>query len=471
MPPPNITGILHLGHAYFGTLQDILVRFRRMQGRAVLWLPGTDHAGLATQHKLDAAMRKQGLDPHGPDFRSFAQTYKAGLQSAISGQLRSIGCSCDWSRERFTLDTAYSEAVTQALSRCHEAGMLSRSQGQWWLDMRALASQLLSALDRGEMTIMPAHGEKVLREFLANIEPWCISRQIRWGHRLPIWTLPDGSMVISDASPAPGAVQEEDVLDTWFSSSLWPFATLGWPQSTPDLERYYPADLIETGADILFFWCARMLMMGLLLTHRLAFRTIYLHGLILDKQGRKMSKSEGNGIDPLTVIRTWGTDALRISLAEDTTPGQDVRFDEERVRAGRALCTKLWNAARFALAHWNAQGRPTVSRPMHAEGDDACMLAEADAAIVEATEALDAMDFRRHALGLRHFLWDRMCSWYLETVKERLRSGDADALCTLMWTLDIVVHLMHPLAPFITERIHMTYSDQALISSDWPMTE
>ena len=471
MPPPNITGILHMGHAYFGTLQDILTRFRRMRGDDALWLPGTDHAGLATQQKLDALMREQGLDPDGPEFDAFAERYKAGLQGTITRQIRRIGASCDWSRETFTLDERYSRAVTEALRRCHDAGMLSRADGQWWLDMSGLAARLLQHLDAGDIRIIPEDGAKTLRHFLQEIQPWCISRQIRWGHRMPLWTLPDGSLRIADDAPAPGAIRESNALDTWFSSALWPFATLGWPEETDDLRRYYPASLIETAGDIIFFWCARMMMMGLLLTDQLPFRTIYLHGIIRDKNGEKMSKSLGNGIDPLEIIGEYGCDAMRFALAENTTAGQDMRLWPEKFDAARAFRTKLWNAARFCLRHHERLGRPPIARPSAPTGDNAELLTRFDRAAREATDALEAFDFRQAAYTLRHFLWDDFCTWYLEAAKARIYDGDREALATLMWTLDGTLRLLHPFIPFITERIRSAYADEPLITDTWPIAD
>lgn len=468
MPPPNITGILHLGHAYFATLQDTAIRFRRMQGRRALWLPGTDHAGLATQEKLDAAMLARGLDPGGPEFLPFAAEWKESHRGTITGQLRRMGASCDWSRERFTLDERYSRSVTEALRRCHEAGMLHRRDGQWWLDMSEPAARLLGHMDAGDLRILPESEGKTLRHFLGSIEPWCISRQIRWGHTLPIWTLPEGGIRISDECPCPGAIRETDVLDTWFSSALWPFASLGWPDDTPDMRAFYPADLIETADDILFFWGARMLMMGLLLTERLPFRTVFLHGLVRDAQGRKMSKSLGNGIDPLDVIARHGTDPLRIALLESTTPGLDLRFREEALLAGRALCSKLWNAARFTLSHWERMGGPPVRRPAEPRGADAALIHEFDAAAREATEALEDYDFRRYAAAVRTFAWDRLCSFHIEGAKDRLRADDIDALAALAFVLDGTLRLAHPMAPYITERIRSAYTGEPLISAVWP---
>ena len=470
MPPPNITGILHMGHALFATLQDISTRYHRMKGDCTLWLPGTDHAGLATQDKLDALMIEQGLDPLGDEFDGFAADYKANLKGTITGQLRSCGTSCDWSRETFTLDDRYSTAVVTALKRAAAADMLYQADGQWWLDMRALAARLVASLDAGEMTIIPAGQEGTLRNFIEKIEPWCISRQIRWGHRLPIWTndLSEKRIQISDKSPGEGWTQEGGCLDTWFSSALWPFATLGWPEDTEDMRRFYPAAMIETADDILFFWCARMLMMGLLLTDRLPFDTIFLHGIIRDKFGKKMSKSAGNGIDPLDIIERYGCDSMRFALAEAATPGQDMRMWDDKFQAGKALRTKLWNAARYSLAHYERLGSPQEPFRPSKHYDDLEMSKRLTAAHRAATEAFDELRYHEGAQIIRKFIFDDLCGWYIEATKSRLYDDDdMGALNTLMWALDGTLRLLHPIMPFVTERIREAYSPIPLITDRW----
>jgi valyl-tRNA synthetase len=453
MPPPNITGILHMGHALFATLQDISTRYHRMKGDCTLWLPGTDHAGLATQAKIDELMIEEGLDPTGPDFETFSQNYMTSLQGKITGQLRSCGASCDWSRERFTMDDRYTEAVEAAWNKCNEANMVYREGDDILLDMAPLAKRLLDHLDSGDIEIIPAGQEGTLRNFLENIEPWCINRQIRWGHAIP---------------------GTREVFDTWFSSALWPFATLGWPHETADLKRFYPAAMIETADDILFFWCARMLMMGLFLTDELPFRTIFLHGIIRDKFGKKMAKSAGNGIDPLEIIERYGCDSMRFALAESATPGQDMRMWDERFQAGKALRTKLWNASRYALAHWERMGSPPLQQPENrlrqagAQGDDALMLRILDAKAERITKHLEELSYHEAAHRLRALIFEDFCGWYIENTKSRLYDeNDQDALQTLMWTLDQILRLLHPFMPFVTERIRQAYSDQPLITDSW----
>lgn len=463
MPPPNITGKLHMGHALFTTLQDIAIRFQRSQGKAALWLPGTDHAGLATQQKLDEQMLAQGLDPQGPEFESFAQAYKANLSHEITDQLRRTGASCDWSRYTFTLDDHYSHAVITALKRCHDSQMLYKQGDQWYLDMRSLADQLLAHMDTGDLEIRPANEAKTLRHFLENIEPWNISRQIRWGHKLPIWTK-GPSITISDEAPE-GWTREEGCLDTWFSSALWPFATLGWPDDTGDLRKFYPAAMIETADDILFFWCARMLMMGLLLTGQMPFKLIYLHGIMRDKNGDKMSKSLGNGIDPLTIIDQYGCDAMRFALADATQPGQDMRMWDDKFQAGKAMSTKLWNAAKFALMHRQRMGEPQA-QPSTQSRDIALieLLREREGSI---RAHYADLEYARAAQLLRHTLFDDYCGSYLEDAKERLRADDPEALTTLITGLRTILLMAHPIMPFITEKLWGTFFSGQLINQRW----
>lgn len=462
MPPPNITGKLHMGHALFTTLQDISIRFQRSQGKAALWLPGTDHAGLATQQKLDDLMRDQGLDPMGPEFDEFAEAYKANLSGEINQQIRRTGASCDWSRYTFTLDKSYSDAVIEALARIHSQGLLYRADNQWFIDTRGPAAELRNRMIRGELTIIPSNESKTLAHFLDNIEPWNISRQIRWGHKLPIWTKGD-EIIIADQGPE-GFIREEGCLDTWFSSALWPFATLGWPNDTPDLRKFYPASMIETADDILFFWCARMLMMGLLLTEQLPFSTIYLHGIMRDKDGKKMSKSLGNGIDPLTIIDKYGCDAMRFALAEANQPGQDMKMWEDKFQAGKATATKLWNAARFAEHHLrriSPQAMPsTHTRDLALLG----LLRERQ----EHIRALyGSLEFSKAAQECRRLLFDDFCGSYLEDIKERLYADDTEALATFMDGLRILLQLFHPIMPFITESIWGRFFPGMLISQRW----
>lgn len=435
MPPPNITGKLHMGHAMFATLQDILIRHHRMKGFDALWLPGCDHAGLATQAKLDEAMKAEGLDPQGPDFDCYAARYRAELEGTIQDQLRRTGASCDWSRERFTLDPAYTKAIDEAYRICCEKDMTYEEGNDLYLDMSDLAARLLAEMDDGNLRIEPAHATKTLRHFLENIEPWCISRQIRWGH------------------PIPG---RSDTFDTWFSSALWPFATLGWPKRTDDLERYFPAALIETADDILFFWCARMLMMGLLIMDELPFRTIYLHGIIRDGEGQKMSKSLGNGIDPLEIIAKYGCDGMRFALAEGATPGQDMALQDEKLQAGRAAAQKLWSIARFTLP------RAQEGAITH-EADIAIMrtIQQAGSAIEHHIEDLSIHSAARR---LRELLFDDISSGWIGEHHSRIHEGCPSGQATCRALTESMLKISHPFMPYCTEHIHSQWRDGMLIS-------
>jgi valyl-tRNA synthetase len=456
-----------MGHALFATLQDISIRFQRQQGRAALWLPGTDHAGLATQEKLDKLMLEQGLDPNGPEFDSFAEAYKKNLGGEINQQLRRTGASCDWSRYTFTLDEHYSKAVTTALQKCQDAGLLYKEDGQWYLDMSPLASKLIKHMDSGEISIIPEAGANTLRNgFLESIRPWCISRQIRWGHRIPIWTFEDGTHIISD-TPIEGAIQEEGCLDTWFSSALWPFATLGWPDETEDLKRFYPAAMIETADDIIFFWCARMLMMGELLTGQLPFKTIFLHGLIRDAEGRKFSKSLDNGIDPLEIIDQYGCDAMRFALAEQTRPGIDMPLRDEYFISARNLRTKLWNASKYTLNHAERMASSGwCAKPL--EDDDKRLLELLRASMKQTSEHLQALRYSDAAIEAKKALYDTLCGWYLEATKNRLYDqNDHAALATLKEGLRLCLMMLHPFMPFVTEHIWKHFNAFPLITSKW----
>lgn len=439
-----------MGHALFATLQDTTVRYQRMRGRDTLWLPGTDHAGLATQDKINELMRAQGLDPEGPDFEAFAANYKANLQGEILQQLRRCGASADWSRETFTLDDQYSEAVQHAWAMIRDSGLTFELDGDLFIDMRRMAKSLKKHILEGDIKITPQGGKGTLLNFLDNIEPWNVGRKIRWGHAIP---------------------GHDMVFDTWFSSALWPFASLGWPNDTADLDRYYPAAQIETADDILFFWCARMLMLGEFLTGTLPFREIWLHGLIRDEQGRKLSKSLGNGKDPLEIIDQYGCDGMRFALLEDTTPGQDIRIQDSRLQAGRAVAVKLWNTARYALSHWERLDRPAFNGTGwlkgHPSDQELAQAAITMARVVGA--ALEKQEYRVAAWWIRDFLFNQLSSRWITDNKGRLYDeNDLDALDTLMWALDLLICVAHPLMPFITERIREAYSNEPLITREWP---
>ena len=434
MPPPNITGQLHMGHAIFITLQDILIRYHRMIGDDTIWIPGTDHAGIATQDKILENLKKLGIsNPNKEEFLQYAAEWKKTTHSTITTQIRKLGASCDWSRERFTLDEQYSKSVQYAFKKCKD--LLYHEDGQWYLNMKPLAQSILEEYYAGNITIIPEYSGKTFCHFLENIEPWCISRQIWWGHQMPIC---------------------DDVFDTWFSSALWPFAILGWPDITPDFERYYPANIIETADDILFFWCARMLMMGKYLTGILPFKTIYLHGIIRDKHGRKMSKSLNNGIDPLDIISKYGCDTLRFTLAEDTMPAQDTKMKMEKIDASKKFMNKLWQASRFCLRF--EFERDMNAKPIHE--NDLKMLEMFQDFSSRYKCCLDNYEFKQATIELRKIFKDTFCDWYIEDMKKRI---DTNSYSCMMNIFEKILIYFHPFIPFITEQIWSSFHDDLLI--------
>ena len=358
MPPPNITGQLHLGHALFLTLQDIQTRARALMGQETLWIPGTDHAGLATHAKIIDTLAQQGCDPYDAEaYDQIAENWKNHHHDRIITQMKAMGPACDWDKERFTLDASYQKTTWQAFKQLIEddPSRLYRQEDQWYLNMEDLARPLIQALEKGHIQITPTSSKSSLLHMLRHIEPWCLSRQIRWGMPMPHRINPEGQWAFHEPETAclDGYESLPDTLDTWFLSSLWPLALLGWPQaqSSHEWDNFYPAAWIETGEDILFFWCARMLMMGYALTGQWPFKNIYLHGLIRDGQGRKMSKSLGNGIDPMEWIKRYGADTLRWTLACHTEPGLDMKISEDDLKTEARFLNKIYQSARFLDMH------------------------------------------------------------------------------------------------------------------------
>ena len=677
IPPPNVTGSLHMGHALNNTLQDILIRFRRMQGRDALWQPGTDHAGIATQMVVERQMAEEGMNRHDLGREKFIDRvwqWKAESGGTITSQLRRLGASCDWSRERFTMDDGLSTAVTKVFVQLYKEGLIYRDkrlvnwdpklhtaisdleveqretvgkmwyfkypieghdgefltvgttrpetmlgdtgvavhpederykhlvgqncilpivgrtlpivaddyadpekgsgavkmtpahdfndfevgkrhhlkmvnvmdanahlnenvpdayQGldrfeardkvvaemeqlgllekvadnpmtipygdrsgvaiepwlmdQWFVDAKTLAGPAITAVEQGKTKFVPQNWENTYFEWMRNIQPWCISRQIWWGHQIPAWFGPDGEVFVEESEEAAKAAAREsagedieltrdpDVLDTWFSSALWPFSTLGWPEQTPELERYYPTDVLITGFDIIFFWVARMMMMGIHFMDEVPFHTVYIHALVRDEQGQKMSKSKGNVIDPLELIEKYGADALRFTLTAFAAQGRDVKLSESRVEGYRNFCTKIWNAARFCEMN---ECRPVATF------DPASVSAPLNKWIVgkvvecerKTRDAIEAYRFNDVANSLYQFTWGTYCDWYLELVKPVLQGDDeaakAETRATAAWALDQVLVLAHPVIPFITEDLWQSITPdraQRLIETDWPV--
>jgi len=655
IPPPNITGVLHMGHALNNTLQDILCRWKRMQGYNVLWMPGTDHAGIATQNVVERQLAAESKDRHDLGREEFIERvwkWKAESGGQIIGQLKRLGASCDWERERFTMDEGLSKAVRTVFvklyedgliyrdnrlinwcPRCHtalsdieveheekkghlwhirypvvgepgrfvvvattrpetmlgdtavavhpederyqgligkkvllplvnreipvvadeyvdrefgtgvvkitpahdfndfevgvrhgldrinildesgvinaagrqyegldrfearkrivveleEAGLLEKiddhgmSVGgcyrcktvvepylslQWYVKVAPLAERALAAVKDGKTRIIPKQWENTYFDWMENIRDWCISRQIWWGHRIPAWFCDHCGMitvVMDDPSKCSQCGsdelrQETDVLDTWFSSALWPFSTMGWPDRTPELATFYPTSCLVTGFDILFFWVARMMMMGLHFMDEVPFTDVYIHALVRDAQGQKMSKSKGNVIDPLTVIDQYGTDAFRFTLAAFAAQGRDIKLAEERIAGYRNFCNKVWNAARFTLMNLEGFDPAAVSyEDLQLAEADKWILHRLNETIRETDQALAEYRFNEAAMGLYQFTWSEFCDWYLELTKRDLYGGDPERKSTaqyvLWYTLDHLLRLLHPFMPFITEEI------------------
>ena len=670
MPPPNITGQLHMGHALDNTMQDILIRYKRMQGYAALWLPGTDHASIATEAKIVEAMRKEGVTKEdlGRDgFLERAWKWKEQYGGRIVSQLKKIGSSCDWDRERFTMDEGCSKAVKEVFVNLYKKGLIYRGERiinwcphcltsisdaeveyeeqagsfwhlryafadgsgymelattrpetllgdtaiavnpnderyknvvgrkvilpivhreipviadeyvemdfgtgvvkitpahdpndfevglrhklpvinvmtddakitedypkyagmdryearkaivadleaegalvkieaythnvgtcyrcnttveprvskQWFVEMKPLAAPAIEAVKKGDTKFVPAHFEKTYFHWLENIRDWCISRQLWWGHRIPAFYCDDcGEMTVTkdDSAICPKCGkpmrQDPDTLDTWFSSALWPFSTLGWPDNTEDMDFFYPTNTLVTGYDIIPFWVMRMMFSGLEQTGRVPFDTVLIHGLVRDSQGRKMSKSLGNGIDPLEVIDKFGADALRMTLITGNAPGNDMRFYWERVEASRNFANKVWNASRFIMMnieHSDGDKEPALKELTSA---DKWILSKANGLAREVTENIDKFELGIALQKVYDFVWEEFCDWYIEMVKPRLYSDTDTTKAAALWTLKTVLiqslKLLHPYMPFVTEEIFCTLQDkeESIMISSWPV--
>ncbi|MGF1474329.1 MAG: valine--tRNA ligase [Geminicoccaceae bacterium] len=677
MPPPNVTGSLHVGHALNHTVQDTLARFHRMRGKAVLWQPGTDHASIAVQMLVERQLDAEGTDRQTLGREAFLERcwlFKQQSGNSITSQLRSLGTSPDWSRERFTMDPGLSRAVTRAFVHLHRDGLIHKdrrlvnwdcelktaisdlevnsvevqgklwhirypledgsghvtvattrpetmlgdtavavhpdderyqanigkrlrlplvgrslpivaddysdpekgtgavkitpahdfndfevgrrhdleaisildregritapapeayvgldrfkarkavvadleAQGflveiedhthmvpfgdrsnsiiepyltdQWYCDAATLAKPAIEAVEQGRTRFVPEQWANTYFAWMRNIQPWCVSRQLWWGHRIPAWYGPDGRVFVAETDEEAAAaasahygssvdlVQDEDVLDTWFSSGLWAFSTLDWPDGSPELERFYPTSVLVTGFDIIFFWVARMMMFGLYFMNQVPFRDVYIHGLVRDEQGQKMSKTKGNVIDPLELIETYGTDALRFTILASLAQGRDIKFGTARVQGYRNFVTKLWNAARFCemnrcrLTEDFSAHRLTV--PLNR-----WIATELIVTVGNVTRALETYRFNDAALGLYQFVWDRFCDWYLELAKPVLAGADQDAeetRATAAWVMDQILLLLHPMMPFVSEHLSERLFGAPhghLITAPWPAPE
>ena len=667
IPPPNVTGQLHMGHAFDETLQDILIRTKRMQGYEALWMPGTDHAGIATQIKVEENLRKEEgktrYDLGREEFLKRVWDWKHKFGNRIISQLKKLGSSCDWERERFTMDEGCSKAVREVfvnlynkgliykghriinwcphcatalsdaeveyetqpgklwhirypladgsgdlvvattrpetfmgdtgvavnpnderykhligktcilpimnreipifgdeyvdmefgtgcvkVTPCHdpndfemgqrhnleqilvfnedatvnanggkyegmdryecrkavvkdleEGGYLVKiedhehnvgtcyrcgttvepmTSAQWFVKMAPLAKPAMDVVNEGTTRFVPDRFSKTYLRWMENVHDWCISRQLWWGHRIPAFYCEDcGEMTVSKTDvrtcPKCGGThirQEEDVLDTWFSSALWPFSTLGWPGKTPELDYFYPTSTLVTGYDIIFFWVARMIFSGVEHMGETPFKTVYIHGLVRDAQGRKMSKSLGNGIDPLEVIDQYGADALRFTLATGNSPGNDMRFSDERVQASRNFCNKIWNASRFIQMNLTIDKDKAVQLPADLALEDKWIVSKFNTLVADVTRNIDQYELGLAASKLNDFIWENFCDWYIEIAKTRLQTGDENVQKVLCYVLSGAMQLLHPFMPFITETIWqaLPHEGPSVMVSSWP---
>lgn len=680
IPPPNVTGALHVGHALNNTLQDVLIRFERMRGKAALWLPGTDHAGIATQMVVERQLAAEGnLSRRELGREAFVDKvweWKATSAGSIQNQLRRLGVSCDWSRERFTLDEGLSEAVRKVFVTLHKQGLIYRDKrlvnwdpqfqtaisdleveqrevdgfywhfaypledgsgeivvattrpetmlgdtavavhpkderyqhligkfvrlpivgrlipivaddyadpekgsgavkitpahdfndfqvgkrnnlplinilddfghiagdvpaeyvgldrfvarkaivakfeelgllreiektrhtvphgdrsgvviepyltDQWFVDAHTLAQPAIKAVEEGDTVFEPRNWEKTYFEWLRNIEPWCVSRQLWWGHRIPAWYGPDGTIFVEETEAEAKAAalahygkavdlhQDEDVLDTWFSSALWPFSTMGWPKDTEDLKRFYPTHTLVTGFDIIFFWVARMMMMGLHFKGEVPFNRVFINALVRDEKGQKMSKSKGNVLDPLELVDEFGCDALRFTLTAMSGQARDIKLSKQRIEGYRNFGTKLWNAARFS--QMNECLREESFNPSGAKQIiNRWIRGETVKTVKIVTKAFESCAYDVAANALYRFVWNVFCDWYLELAKPILNGDDieakAETRATAAWALDVCLKLLHPVMPFVTEELWKKLADfgsprnSMLISAKWPV--
>ncbi len=676
IPPPNVTGSLHMGHALNNTLQDLLIRYRRMQGRDALWQPGTDHAGIATQMVVERQLEAQGKTRHDLGRAAFIETvwkWKAESGGTIVNQLRRLGASCDWSRERFTMDEGLSKAVRTVFVRLYKEGLIYRDKrlvnwdpklhtaisdleveqretvgkmwyfrypvegmdgryitvattrpetmlgdtavavhpeddrykdivgksvilpiagrkipiiadsysdpekgsgavkitpahdfndfavgqrhdlprinifdlnarlndevppayrgldrfvarekvvaemeslgllekiednpmtvpygdrsgiviepwltDQWFVDAAKLAVPAIKAVEEGRTQFVPKHWENTYYEWMRNIQPWCVSRQIWWGHQIPAWYGPDGTIFVEMTEEealetarrhygkTTSLTRDNDVLDTWFSSALWPFSTLGWPDETAEVKKYYPTSVLVTGFDIIFFWVARMMMMGLHFMNEVPFKTVYIHALVRDEKGQKMSKSKGNIIDPLDLIDKFGADALRMTLAAHAAQGRDIKLSENRVEGYRNFATKLWNAARFCEMN-GCLPDPNFDPARVTHTLNRWIVGKVAEAAAEVAKGIEDYKFNEAAAAIYQFTWGTFCDWFIEFAKPVFQGTDADAAretrATAAWALDQLLLLLHPFMPFITEELWSEFAPAgkgALIAESWP---
>lgn len=513
LPPPNITGALHAGHAYEHTISDAVIRHRRMAGFSTLWIPGTDHAGIATQTRVEAQLAAEGLTRHDIGRDAFLERtwrWREATGDRILEQMRRLGASPDWSRTLFTLDrgpsiathTAFSTLFNQGLiyradrptswcdrcttsladietterdgtrfcARC-DSPITTKATPQWFLATAELGELARTAVTSGALRIDPPQMTERWLTWLDGIEDWCLSRQLWWGHQIPIWYAPDGtphSFAPGEEIPD-GFTRDDDTLDTWFSSALWPLSTLGWPQRTADLERFYPNDLLITGYDLIFFWAIRMTMLCTHLSGTPPFRRLFLHGMIRDSSGAKMSKSKGNTVDPMEWIDRFGPDATRFAFARAARAGADIPFGDSDLAGADAWCSKLWSTARLAAHHHITLDDAGSCRSSHLL--DRWLLDRLERTIAAATAAFDELDLAAATEALTRFLFEDLSELYLEARKAAL-AADSQARATFAAALAELLLLAHPIGPHLTEHLagHLGI-DGPLDLQPWPGTD
>lgn len=469
MPPPNITGILHIGHASFLSIQDTLTRYYRKDGKQMLWLPGTDHAGLATHDKIIESFNGEEFTKE--QYLQRGAELKEKFQNRITTQIKATGASCDWNRLQYTMDRHFQFAALTALKRLDEQGLIYRKDNQWYISMRDMADDLLSGITAGAIRINDETELNKLTPMLEDIHDWCISRQIHWGYQMPIFYNDAGEHLITeDENEAfeklgETAQRETSTLDTWFTSSLWPMATLGWPGNTKDYEEFYPAQMIETGADILFFWCAKMLMMGKFLTGIYPFSEILLHGICRDKNGQKMSKSLGNGIDPLDIIAKYGADALRFGLLSQTTH-KDIKINEGDFATSAKFMNKIWQASRFFEMSLKKFPEADLKQPQ-----DCLSLGSFDNEIKAMKDNLhkkmSARNFLEATRDLQYSFKHNFCDLWIEENKAKIFAGDKETMEIGLAILYNYLNLFHCFIPFITEYIAKQFWNIDLIDQSY----
>lgn len=468
MPPPNITGKLHLGHAAFLSIQDSLIRYYRKQGYSTLWIPGTDHAGIATHEKIIESLKNSPFFKD--DYLNKGQELKDLNHYSITSQIKALGASCDWSRERYTLDHDFLKSATEALKIINDSGLLYENNGQWYISMSGMCSELLLHINNGGLIINDEGELNKLKHMLANPEDWCISRQIDWGFQIPLFKDNSSNKYCICKNKEEAIIilktdnisQEESTFDTWFTSSLWPFATLGWPEKTEDYEKFYPAQMIETAEDILFFWCARMLMMGKFLTGIYPFKEIYLHGIFRDEQGRKMSKSLGNGIDPIDIINKYGTDTLRFCILSKSS-NKDMKISSNEFLDSSKFINKIWQSARFfdlQINKFNIDSYSLIDMNKSSNKEILSLLHNFES-------SMEKRDFLNITRDIQYSFKHYFCDTWIEENKAEIWKGNTAIIKEGLNIFYNYLNILHCFIPFITEYLALHFFNIKLINQSY----